>query len=61
MVDWLARGRDVGLRFRLAPVVLVARRRIPGSLTYGQDASALLPAVRAALLRKRGLDAEASA
>jgi glycosyltransferase involved in cell wall biosynthesis len=61
MVDWLARGREAGLRFRLAPVALVARRRIPGSLTYGQDASALLPAVRAALLRKRSHDSDASA
>jgi glycosyltransferase involved in cell wall biosynthesis len=56
MVDWIARGRDLGLRFRLAPIVLVGRRRIPGSLSHGQDASVLLPAVRAALARKRGPD-----
>jgi glycosyltransferase involved in cell wall biosynthesis len=54
MVDWLARGQESGLRFRLAPIALVGRRRIPGSITHGQDASALLPAVRAALERKRG-------
>jgi glycosyltransferase involved in cell wall biosynthesis len=54
MVDWIARGRDAGLRFRLAPVALVGRRRISGSLSHDQDASVLLPAVRAALARKRG-------
>jgi glycosyltransferase involved in cell wall biosynthesis len=53
MIDWLARGRERGLRFRLAPIALVDRRRIPGSASDGQDASALLPAVRAALERKR--------
>jgi glycosyltransferase involved in cell wall biosynthesis len=54
MIDWLARGRELGLRFRLDPIALVDRRRIPGSISHGQDASALLPAVRAALERKRG-------
>ena len=53
MIDWLARGRELGLQFRLAPIALVDRRRIPGSISHGQDASALLPAVRAALERKR--------
>jgi glycosyltransferase involved in cell wall biosynthesis len=57
MVDWIARGRELGLRFRLAPIALVGRRRIPGSLSHGQDASVLLPAVRAALARKRSPDA----
>jgi hypothetical protein len=57
MVDWIARGRDLGLRFRLAAIALVGRRRIPGSLSHGQDASVLLPAVRAALARKRAPDA----
>ena len=57
MVDWIARGRECGVRFRLLPVALVGRRRIPGSLSYGQDAAVLLPAVRAALARKRGSDA----
>jgi glycosyltransferase involved in cell wall biosynthesis len=57
MVDWIARGRELGLRFRLDPIALVGRRRIPGSLSHGQDASVLLPAVRAALARKRRLDA----
>ena len=57
MIDWIARGRELGLRFRLAPLALVGRRRIRGSLSYGQDASVLLPAVRAALARKRGPDA----
>jgi hypothetical protein len=54
MIDWLARGRELGLRFRLDRIALVDRRRIPGSISHGQDASALLPAVRAALERKRG-------
>lgn len=53
MVDWLARGRELGLRYRLVPIPLVGRRRLPGSLSDGQDATALLPAVRAALQRKR--------
>lgn len=53
MIDWLARGRELGLRFRLAPIALVDRRRIAGSISHGQDPSALLPAVRAALQRKR--------
>jgi hypothetical protein len=53
MIDWLARGRELGLRFRLAPIALVDRRRIAGSISHGQDAAALLPAVRAALQRKR--------
>ncbi len=56
MVDWIARGRALGLRFRLAPIALVGRRRIPGSLSHGQDASVLLPVVLAALARKRGPD-----
>jgi hypothetical protein len=56
MIDLIARGRGLGLRFRLAPIALVGRRRIPGSLSHGQDASVLLPAVRAALARKRGHD-----
>jgi glycosyltransferase involved in cell wall biosynthesis len=54
MIDWLARGRELGLRFRLDPIALVDRRRIPGSVSDGRDASDLLPAVRAALERKRG-------
>lgn len=54
MVDWLARGRELGLRFGVTPVALVGRRRISGSLTYGQGAAALLPVVRAALERRRG-------
>src|ERR1019366_982853 len=32
MIDWLARGRELGLRFRLAPIALVDRRRIAGSI-----------------------------
>jgi glycosyltransferase involved in cell wall biosynthesis len=56
MVDWIARGRELGLRFRLAPIALVGRRRISGSLSHGQDAGVMLPAVRAALERKRGPD-----
>jgi len=56
MVDWIARGRDLGLRFGLIPTALVGRRRISGSLSHGHDASVLLPAVRAALARKRGPD-----
>lgn len=53
MVDWVARGRELGLRFGLRPDVLVGRRRMPGSLADGQDAAALLPAVIASLDRKR--------
>jgi glycosyltransferase involved in cell wall biosynthesis len=53
MIDWLTRGRELGLRFRILPDALVGRRRISGSLAEGQDAAALLPVVRAALRRKR--------
>ena len=54
MIDWLARGRELGLRFRMSAATLVGRRRIAGSMTDGQEAAALLPVVQAALGRKRG-------
>jgi hypothetical protein len=56
MIDWLARGREAGLRYGLVPIALVDRRLIAGSISDGRDASALLPAARAALHRRRNGD-----
>ena len=39
MIDWLARAREAGCHFEIVNDVLVLRRIIPGSLSYGRDAS----------------------
>lgn len=39
MVDWLARAREIGCPFKIIDDVLVMRRIIPGSLSYGRDAT----------------------
>lgn len=38
MVDWLARAREFGCHFHTVDEVLVMRRIITGSLSYGRDA-----------------------
>lgn len=56
MIDWLQRGRELGLVFETLPEVLGLRRILPGSLSYGYDAAAdrgYLEAVRASLARRR--------
>ena len=56
MIDWLARGREMGLAFKSVPDVFALRRIIPGSLSYGRDEVAdrgYLHVVRSALRRKR--------
>ncbi len=37
MVDWLARAREAGCPFIVLDEVLVLRRILPGSLSYGKD------------------------
>jgi glycosyltransferase involved in cell wall biosynthesis len=55
MIDWISRGRDLGLRFEMLPDVLGLRRIMPGSMSFGHDQRDLgyLMAVKAALERKR--------
>ena len=52
MIRWLYRGRRLGLTFEMMSEVLGGRRIIEGSLSYGQDASALLPLLRQRLRRR---------
>jgi glycosyltransferase involved in cell wall biosynthesis len=55
-IDWIARARDLGIRFELIPEVLALRRIRPGSLSYGRDAEkdrGYLFAAKRALERKR--------
>lgn len=56
MVDWVSRGRDLGLRLEMLPVVLALRRVRPGSMSHGFDQRSIgyLRAVKAALDRRRG-------
>lgn len=56
MVDWLARGRDLGLLIEMMPETVGMRRIRPGSLSYGRDSEkdrGYLLAVKRALDRKR--------
>lgn len=55
MVDWIARGRELGLRFAMQPVVVALRRIIAGSFSYGRDDrdAGYLEVVRRAIRRKR--------
>lgn len=39
MVDWFARAREAGCHFQQVQEVLVLRRIIPGSLSYGRDST----------------------
>jgi len=39
MIDWIARAREMGLRFDMIEEVLALRRIRPGSLSYGRDAT----------------------
>lgn len=56
MIDWLQRGRELGLIFETLPEVLGLRRILPGSLSYGYDTTSdrgYLNVVRASLERRR--------
>ncbi len=56
MVDWIARGRELGHAFELMSEVLSMRRIRPGSLSYGRDVEkdrGYLLTVKRALERKR--------
>lgn len=56
MIDWLQRGRELGLIFETLPEVLGLRRILPGSLSYGYDTMSdrgYLEVVRASLERRR--------
>jgi glycosyltransferase involved in cell wall biosynthesis len=63
MIDWLARGRDLGHRHVMLEEVLALRRVRPGSLSYGRDPErtrGYLFVVRAAMeRRRRGIEAPA--
>lgn len=57
LVDWIARGRELGMRFEMLPELLAMRRIRPGSLSYGRDREkdlGYLEVVKRALDRKRG-------
>jgi len=56
VIDWLARARELGMRFDMMDVVLAMRRIRPGSLSYGRDTEkdrGYLEVVRRALERRR--------
>lgn len=55
MVDWISRGRDLGLQFEMLSEVLALRRIMPGSMSHGFDKRDIgyLLAVKAALDRRR--------
>jgi glycosyltransferase involved in cell wall biosynthesis len=55
MVDWISRGRDLGLRLEMRPEILGLRRIIPGSMSYGHDKRDVgyLAAIKSALDRRR--------
>ena len=58
-IDWIARGRELGLRLEILPDVLAMRRIRPGSLSYGRDSEkdrGYLHTVRRALERKREIE-----
>ena len=60
LVDWLARARSMGIHMLELPDVLVLRRILPGSLSYGRDAAkdaGYLSIAHAALLRRRAVAA----
>lgn len=56
MIDWLARGRDMGLRIEMIPTIIAMRRIRPDSMSFGRDGGkdrGYLLAVKRALDRKR--------
>ncbi|MCX5518803.1 glycosyltransferase family A protein [Kaistia defluvii] len=55
MIDWIARGREMGLRFQMSPSVVALRRVIAGSMSYGRDERDVgyLEIARRALTRRR--------
>lgn len=56
-VDWIARGRELGLRFEMLSELIAMRRIRPGSLSYGREHDkdrGYLEVVKRALERKRG-------
>lgn len=56
-VDWIARGRELGLLFEMMPELLAMRRIRPGSLSFGRNREkdlGYLEVVKRALDRKRG-------
>ncbi len=56
MVDWISRGRDLGLRFECLSEALAYRRMRAGSLSFNKNPKqdiGYLHAVHAAILRKR--------
>jgi glycosyltransferase involved in cell wall biosynthesis len=56
LVDWIARGREMGMRFELMDADLAMRRIRPGSLSYTLDAEkrrGYLMAAKRALDRRR--------
>lgn len=64
VIDWLARGRELGMRFEMMQAVLALRRIRPGSLSYGRDAvrdRGYLEVVRRALERRRAREGEGGA
>jgi hypothetical protein len=46
MIRWLAEARRIGLSLQMTPEIMVGRRIIEGSLSYGRDPAALLPMIR---------------
>ncbi len=62
VIDWLARGRDLGQRYAMVEEILALRRIRQGSLSYGRDIDhgrGYLVAVHAALERKKRIAAKA--
>lgn len=56
MVDWLGRSRAAGFALDILPEILMLRRIIPGSMTYGgtdDTHRGYLSVARAAILRRR--------
>lgn len=62
MVDWMARGKELGQKYHMHPSVLAYRRIRPGSLSYGRDGDkdrGYLQVVKLALERKRAQQKDA--
>lgn len=56
MIDWLARARGAGHKLAMLDEVLVLRRILPGSLSYGRDPArdrGYLEVARMAMLRRK--------
>jgi len=62
MVDWIARGKELGQKYHMHPSVLAYRRIRPESLSYGRDRDkdrGYLQVVKLALERKRAQQKDA--